>query len=130
MQIDDVAGFDDTDVLWKALLAAKGDGHHELATAIENRMRQLSELRRFAHLTDDELMRQIRALQAGRRAGGEDLIRYAGTSGSGGGGNDDARQIIELNKNILANQASGINEKLSLLIDEANRRGLLDEQPE
>ena len=55
------------DRLWRELLAAKADGDHDAVRAIENRMRELTSVTRFAHLTDEELTARLAALDGNRR---------------------------------------------------------------
>lgn len=114
----------DTDALWKALLAAKAAHDLDLARAIENRMRELSQERRFAHLSDEELARQIAGLSGERRGDDREMIAHSPAGGSGGGGNDDGQFLSQINGAIRDNQSVGMNRTLAALADEqARRRG-------
>ena len=120
---DDVAtlGADELeiDVLWRQLLAARRAGDGDRTRAIEARMRELRDTRRFAHLSDEELEARIRALL--RQRGAEDMLGHSPGGGPGGdsaGGEDTAR----LNRLIRANQHVGIERTLAALLDERERR--------
>ena len=120
---DDAAALDaaglDVDVLWRQLLAARDAGDHARVRAIESRMRALQHERRFAHLSDEELDRRVRALSGQREA--SDMLGHSPGGGPGGdsaGGEDTAR----LNRMIRANQHVGLEQTLSALLDEQARR--------
>ncbi len=119
---EEIATSLDTDALWTALLAAKRDDDHTLVRAIENRMRELSTERRFAHLSNAELDRQIAGLRAGRMGDDAEMIAHSPAGGSGGGGNDDGRFLSQINGDIRANQAAGMGRTLGALLDERERR--------
>lgn len=119
----DLAGLDpeqvDVDVLWQQLRAAKQAGDDGRVRALEARMRELRDTRRFAHLSDDELERRIRALSRQRESA--DMLGHSPGGGPGGdsaGGEDTAR----LNRMIRANQHVGLERTLSALLDERERR--------
>ena len=120
---DDVAALDpeqlDVDVLWQQLRAAKDAGDDRRVRAIESRMRELQDTRRFAHLDDEELERRIRALSAQRQS--SDMLGHSPGGGPGGdsaGGEDTAR----LNRMIRGNQHVGLERTLATLLDERDRR--------
>lgn len=123
--MEDIRDIHDVDALWKRLMAAKVEGDHQLVRTIERRMRELTEERRFAHLTDDELDARIAGLR-GERAP-KDLLGHSpggkGEGGAGWGGED----ILAFNQAIKANQHAGIESTLAALEDErARRRGTAD----
>lgn len=118
LTIDDVAGIDDTDVLWRALHRAKEQDDHALVRAIENRMRELGQERRYAHLTDAQLRARIRGLGGNREP--KDLLAYSPASEEGYEG---AADTAALNRAIKENQRDGIEATLGALLDEWRRRG-------
>lgn len=113
------AGGRDVDVLWRLLQAARAAGDDERVRAIEGRMRELQTERRFAHLTDAELDERIHGLT--RERAPRDMLGYSPGGGPGGdsaGGED----LMELNRRIRANQHVGLEQTLSALLDERERR--------
>lgn len=120
--LDNVAGIGDTDRLWKALLAAKAADDHRLVRAIENRMRELSGERRFAHLSDEELEERIAAL-SGQRA--PDIpLRHSPPGGEGPG--DGAGDVSMLNRKSIENQKVGLERTRADLLDELRKRRAQD----
>lgn len=117
MTVEDVAAVQDAAVLWGALKDAKEAGDLRLVRAIENRMRELGEQRRFSHLTDEQLASQIRALSGNRAP--EDMLAYSPAEGQGLEG---APGTASLNREIRANQHVGIETTLGALLDEWQRR--------
>lgn len=117
LTVDDVVAVDDVDVLWRALQAAKQQDDSQLTRAIENRMRQLGEQRRFAHLTDEQLRAQIAAMSGNREP--KDLLAFSPASGEG---HDGAAGTAALNRGIKRNQRDGVEATLGALLDELRRR--------
>lgn len=119
-RVEDVRDIHDVDVLWKRLMGAKTEGDHELVRVIEGRMRELTEERRFAHLTDAELDARIAGLRGERAPKG--LLGHSpggkGEGGAGWGGED----ILAFNQAIKANQHAGIEATLTALEAERDRR--------
>jgi hypothetical protein len=122
LTVDEVDGIEDTDVLWRALRNAKEQDEHALVRAIENRMRQLGQERRYAHLSDEQLRRQIRGLSGNREP--KDLLGYSPASEEGYEG---AADTAALNRAIKDNQRDGVEATLGALLDEWRRRGGDDE---
>jgi hypothetical protein len=114
-----VADTDDTSALWRALLQAKADGDHRLVRAIEGRMRELSGERRFAHLSDEELRRQIAGLTRQREP--EGMLGHS-PGGGGWGGGFDTRDTMLFNEAHRRDQHAGIEETLAALQAERDRR--------
>lgn len=117
LTVDEVAALHDTDVLWRALREAKQQDDPILVRAIENRMRQLGEERRFSHFSDEKLRAQISALTGNREP--KDLLGYSPASGEG---HDGAADTAALNRGIRANQRDGIERTRGALLDELRRR--------
>lgn len=114
--IEDIAREQDTDRLWRALLAAKADGHHRLVRLIENRMRELSTERRFDHLSDDELRSRLAAIDGHREH--EGLIIHSPDND----GSVDPHHVQEMNRRIREGQHVGAEATRSALLDELRRR--------
>lgn len=117
LTLEEVAACDDTDLLWRSLLEAKREDDTALVRATENRMRELSRVRRFAHLSDQQLRQRIRGLTDNRAP--EDLLAYSPASGQGLEGASDT---AALNRCIKANQRDGVEATLGALLDELRRR--------
>lgn len=117
MHIDRVTTEQDTSVLWRALMQAKADSDARLVRAIEQRMRELTDERRFAHLTDDELRRQIDGLIGNREP--KDML---GHSPGGGNGGDSSDALTTFNDAIRGNQHVGVEVTLAALLRERERR--------
>lgn len=120
MDREDVAGCDDPSALWSALLRAKDAGDQALVRAIEQRMRELSNDRRFAHLSDDELRRRIDGLAGNREP--EGMLGHSPDGSGVGGGGYGARYTTEMNETIRRDQHAGIEVTLAALREEAERR--------
>ena len=118
----DIAAATDVDALWRALVAAKAEGDVELVRRLENRMRELGELRRFAHLSDAALDQRIAAL-AGNREAADVLVNDPGANMESSPG--DAMHLMAFNEAIRANQGGGDREQLlaALRDERARRRG-------
>lgn len=114
---EQVASLEDIDVLWRSLAEAKQRHDAVLVRAIENRMRQLSQERRFAHLTDEQLTAQIRGASGNREP--TDLLAYSPASGQGLEG---AADTADFNRRIRQNQQDGVEATLAALMDEWRRR--------
>lgn len=117
LTVEEVVTIEDTDVLWRALLAAKAQTDAPLVRAIEGRMPELSHERRFAHLSDEELRAQIQGLTGSGEP--ENLLPYSPASGEG---HEGAADIAALNRMIRANQRVGVGSTLAAFVDEWNRR--------
>ena len=117
--VEDVTAIDDVDRLWRALRHAKEQDDPTLVRAIENRMRQLGDERRFAHLTDEQLRARISGMSGNRAP--EDLLAFSPASGEG---HDGAADTAALNRGIKANQHAGVERTLGALLDELRRREL------
>lgn len=109
----------DVDVLWRQLQAARAAGDQRRVRAIEARMRDLQVERRFAHLSDEALDERIRGL-TGERAP-RDMLGYS-PGGGPGGDSAGSEDTMELNRRIRANQHVGLEQTLSALLDERERR--------
>lgn len=118
MRIEDVAGAHDTSALWTALVQAKGDGDARLVRAIEQRMRELTTERRFAHLSDEELRQRIDGLSGNREP--EGMLGHA--PGIGGGGGSSSAHVSAFNEASRRDQHAGIEATLAALQDEWHRR--------
>lgn len=116
--VGDVTASDDVDRLWRALRDAKEQDDPTLVRAIENRMRELRDDRRFAHLTDEQLRARIAAVSGNREP--EDLLAFSPASGEG---HEGAADTAALNRGIRANQEAGVERTLGALLDELRRRG-------
>ena len=119
MRAGDISTSQDTAALWTALLEAKERDDTELVRAIEQRMRELSTERRYAHLTDEELRRTIDAATGNREPKG--MIAHSPTSGMWEGGVQGAHTSRH-NAAIRANQQVGVEVTLSALQAEWDRR--------
>lgn len=117
LTVEVVATVEDTDLLWRVLKAAKLEDDRVLIRAIENRMRELGEQRRFSHLTDDQLRARITALTGNRAP--KHLLAYSPASGEG---HEGAADTAALNRGIKANQRDGVEATLGALLDELARR--------
>lgn len=119
----EIAQQTDIDGLWRELRQAKQVGDVQLVRVIENRMRALSQERRFAHLSDDELRARIQAVSGNREP--QDLLAHSpgGDEGAWSGTEDTAA----LNRAITANQHAGIEATLGALLDELQRRTDVDD---
>lgn len=117
LTVGEVVAVDDVDVLWRALQEAKQQDDSLLTRAIENRMRQLGEQRRFTHLTDEQLRAQIAAMSGNREP--KDLLAFSPASGEG---HDGAADTAALNRGIKRNQRDGVETTLGALLDELRRR--------
>lgn len=121
MDIDKVADEQDTSRLWTALLDAKTENDFKLVRAIEQRMRELSTDRRFAHLSDDDLRQRIDAISQEREPKGMlGHSPYGGGLSSGGG--IDARHTSQFNEAHRRDQHANIEATRSALLDEWERR--------
>ena len=118
MRAEEIATSEDTSALWTALLEAKEQGDRDRVRAIEQRMRELSELRRFAGLSDPELRHRIDALTASREPKG--LLAHSpdGTFGAGW----DVTYTSRHNAAIRQNQQVGGADTLAALQAEWDRR--------
>ena len=112
-----IATSDDTSALWTALVGAKEAGDTAVVRAIEQRMRELSETRRFAGLSDKELRRRIKALTASLEPKG-----LLGHSPDGVGGGWDITYTSRMNAAIREGQYSGGGATLAALKAEWDRR--------
>jgi hypothetical protein len=112
-----IATSEDTSALWTALMAAKESGDTGTARAIEQRMRELSEARRFADLSDQELRRRIRALSESLEPKG-----MLGHSPDGTGGGWDITYTSRMNEAIREGQYAGGQSTLAALKAEWARR--------
>lgn len=115
--IEEVAQITDTEALWQLLKVAKKHNDRQLLRAVEQRMRELGDQSRFAHLSDTQLAAQIKGL-AGNRAP-TDVLAYSPADGQGLEG---AADTAALNRQIRANQRVGIEATLGTLLDERRRR--------
>lgn len=119
MDIEKVAGEQDTSRLWKALLEAKTENDFKLVRAIEQRMRELSTDRRFAHLSDDELRQRIGAISREREPKG--MLGHS-PGGAGEGGGFDTHHTTSFNEAHRRDQHANIEATRSALPDEWERR--------
>jgi hypothetical protein len=119
MKAEQIATSDDTSALWTALMAAKESGDAETVRAIEQRMRELSESRRFAELSDEELRRRIDALTSNLEPKG--LLAHS-PDGVIGAGWIDVTYTSRNNAAIRENQHGGGEATLAALHAEYDRR--------
>ena len=117
MSAEAIGTSEDTSALWTALVAAKEHGDTETVRAIEQRMRELSDARRFADLSDQELRRRIDALTSNLEPKG--LLAHSPDSMASG---FDIMYTNRHNAAIRANQQVGGEETLVALRAEWNRR--------
>lgn len=115
--IHEVSSIHDTDRLWTALVRAKHADDHAFVRAIENRMRDIGQHRRFEHLSDAELAARIRGLNGNRAP--QEALSYSPADGQG---LDGASDTAALNRAIRANQQAGVEVTLGRLMDEWKRR--------
>ena len=118
MRPDEIASSDDTSALWAALVEAKKQGATDTVRAIEQRMRELSEMQRFAGLTDQELQRRINALTANLEPKG--LLAHSPDGNLAGGW--DVTYTSRHNAAIRKNQQVGGVDTLVALRAEWARR--------
>jgi hypothetical protein len=116
---DEIGRSEDTSALWTALVEAKEHGESDTVRAIEQRMRELSETRRFAGLTDQELRRRIDALTSNLEPKG--LLAHS-PDGVFGGGWLDVTYTSRHNAAIRENQQVGGEGTLAALQAEWDRR--------
>lgn len=120
LDMDTVAAIEDVDQLWQGLQAAKVAADHQLVRAIENRMRELSSERRFVHLSDEELQRQIAGIAGHREP--EGMLGHSPGGGSGSGDNGGSEGTLLFNARSRENQHDGIEVTLAGLLAERERR--------
>lgn len=119
MEIAKVADEQDTSWLWKALLEAKAENDFKLVRAIEGRMRDISAERRFSHLSDEELRRQIDGTTGNREPTG--MLGHSPGSHRGSDVRDGARTSV-FNEAHRRDQHANIEATRSALLGEWDRR--------
>lgn len=118
MDIDQISQETDTDRLWEQLKAAKAADDLDRVRALENRMRELSGERRFAHLSDEELARRLSSLEGNREP--DDMMAHSPSMWTGSPG--DGADTAAFNSAIRANQQDGVEATRQALLDEQRRR--------
>ena len=106
------------DRCWRDLVAAKERGDRHAVRVLENRMWDLQQRTRFAHLDDEQLAARIAALDGNRLSEG----MLAHSPGGNDGLDAGIADLMLLNQAIRAQQHVGVEELRSALLDEQARR--------